>query len=104
MNKEIMNVVSVGDCYYIVPVFVTDWIQSVPKETGVSENIPEEIVEYFGIYDEDRTVRIYMRTYENDRALMLTGYAEMCESMSEVVEYFEENNQVMGEEFYYEEY
>lgn len=104
MNKEIMNVVCVGDCYYIVPVFVTDWIQSEPEETDVMEDIPEKIVEYFEIYEEDSSVYINMSTYENDRALILTGYAEMCESMSEVRENLKENNQVMGQEFHYEEY
>lgn len=104
MNKETQNIVIVGDCYYVVPPFVTDWITSHPKETGVFEVIPENIQDHFGIYEEDSKVMLGMLSYENDRALMITGYAPMYESMSEVFEHFNDSNQVMGEEFYYEEY
>ena len=104
MSKETMNVVVVGDCYYVVPVFVTDWITSRPGQTGVREDIPESIVDFLGIFDEDSTVMLGMFTYENDRALCVTGYAPMFESISEVNEHFADNEFVMGEEFHYEEY
>lgn len=104
MNKEVMNILVIGDSYYIVPVFVTDWITSKPKATGVREDIPEEVLGHFGIYEEDSKVMLGMFTYENDRALIIAGYAPMYESMSEVFEHFQDNNHTMGEEFHYEEY
>lgn len=99
-----LDVIMIGDCYYVVPVFVTEWITSAPKETSTYENIPEKVIEHFGIFDEDSKVRLGMFTYENDRALCITGYAPMFESMSDVFEYFQNSKFVMGEEFHYEEY
>lgn len=104
MNKETMNIITYNGYYYVVPVFVTDWITSVPKAIGVYEDIPEQIANHFGIYEEDSKVMLSMHVYETCRALLITEYAPEFESINELNEYFHSNNYVIGKEFHYEEF
>lgn len=104
MNKEPMNIIIFDGYYYIVPVFVTDWITSVPKATGVYEDIPEQIANHFGIYDEDSKVMLNMHVYETCRALCITEYAPEFESIHELNEYINDNNYEIGKEFHYEDF
>lgn len=107
MSKEKVNVVIIDDLYYGVPVFVTDWITSSPQESGIyEEEIPDEVLEYLGIdeEDEDSIINVTPSYYENDRALILNSYGTMFESMDELKDYFSEDKYEIGNEFHYEEY
>ncbi|WNA15838.1 hypothetical protein XaC1_195 [Xanthomonas phage XaC1] len=107
MRKEKINVVTIDDYFYGVPVFVTDWITSEPPEDDTTdEEIPEEVLEYLEIdeSDDDSVICVSTLNHQNDRALVLLSYGISFDSIEELKDYFDEDKYEIGDEFHYVDY
>lgn len=112
MNK--VDVVIIDDDNYIpVPQFVTDWIIKYPNELNVYEEVPDNIMNFLSsdkikkfekMMGEKFKAEVFVSSgsWENDRALFITGVApHIFGTIKELNNYLNKNGLEIDAEFPY---
>lgn len=94
MKKDILVL---GGYYYLIPQFITNWIYQRDSVSGETP-VPDDIIKFYNITEEDEKVIYLSGTKENDKALFISQYAEYYKSIKKLNEYASTNDIEIGNE------